>query len=98
MGDTNAKGACSRSRLLTWFLLVQAVFQISAFAFLYSYIAKVESDLRDCRSVDNVTEGDYVPRQKRSSALLEDNAVAEIYKVILMSLIRSGVVSRSETI
>lgn len=62
MGETEAKGAsgCSRARFLTWFVVAQLLAQIGAFAFLYSYVKRLEYEMRTGSRCEECAVGDIL--------------------------------------
>ncbi|XP_012525384.1 uncharacterized protein LOC105830548 isoform X2 [Monomorium pharaonis] len=83
--DMNSKSALLvqrwmlQPRVLLALVLLQFIIQFFTSAYLYKYVASVESDLRRVKS-EYPPEAAAIPRRRRSSALptAEDNAVSDI--------------------
>ena len=84
-----AKSAYQPNRLIYYAIILQFSLQIFAFVYLYLYVARLDSELRNLDKIGfhHSIENESIARRKRSSELptTEDNAVLEVYRVSELS-------------
>ncbi|XP_024944427.1 uncharacterized protein LOC107271414 isoform X2 [Cephus cinctus] len=85
-GTGEARLANHQTKFLLLFVLAQFLIQLGGFIYLYSYVGRIESNVRVAGSASacgKYPEVEGVVRQKRSSSLpaAEDNAVLEVLRI-----------------